>query len=123
MKTKEEIEKKLMDDDITPPEVYREINEAYKRIEVGETHLFDTRGFCYHLNFDNNSLTIFTDDKGRAIGKGGENVKRLAKNMGMRVEIKDFKERFFETTISWTKNGKSFIPHPVDGWEWKEVNE
>ena len=119
----EEIEKKLMDGDITPSKVYGWISEAYKRIEVGKTHLFDTRGFCYHLNFENNSLMVFTDDKGRAIGKGRENIKRLAKNTGMRVEIKSFKERFFETTISWEKNGKSFIPHPVDGWEWKEVGE
>ena len=110
-----------MDGDITPSEVYREINEAYKRIGVGKIHLFDTRGFCFHLNFDTDSLMVFTDDKGRAIGKGEENVRRLAKNTGMTVEIKDFKERFFKTIISWTKNWKTFIPHPVDGWEWKEV--
>ena len=88
-KTKPEFE---LTPEMKPKELLSAISEAYIREEPGKIHSFDRRGFFYLVDFDEGEITVYTSDKGRAIGRKGANVKRLQRNTGMKVFIKDFSE-------------------------------
>jgi len=77
-----------------PQELERALGEAYTREGQGQLHLFQRWGFVYLVDFDEDNIVVFTSDnnRGRAIGVKGRNIKRLRRNTGMKVEIKDLSE-------------------------------
>ena len=78
--------------EMKPRELLKFISNAYEREGEGIFHGFDRRGFVYLCDFDKKELIVYCSDFGRAIGKKGANVKRLQKNTGMKVTIRDIKE-------------------------------
>ncbi|RLJ05889.1 MAG: hypothetical protein DRP18_02085 [Candidatus Aenigmatarchaeota archaeon] len=80
--------------EMKPSEALKFISESYIREDEGKFHSFDRRGFVYLVDIDKGEMIVFcpSSDFGRAIGKGGANVKRLQRNTRMKVVIKDFQE-------------------------------